>query len=90
MKYLVSWKSPASYSWEPGKALQQHAGEALDESWDEVAAMQAAQDTDTGLAPGDVSELPATGGRGRTGPGRGRGRGRGRGSLRPVSKRLKA
>lgn len=94
MRYLVSWKGygPAYSSWEPEKALQQHAEGALNEYWEEVAAVQAAQGTDTGLVPGDISELPATTGRGRgrTGQGRGRGRRRRRGSLRPVSKSLKA
>ena len=91
IKYLVSWKGygPAYSSWEPEKSLQQHAGEALDEYWEEVAAVQATQDTDTGLAPSDISNLPATSGRGRGRTGRGRGRGQGRGSLRPVSKKLK-
>lgn len=80
IKYLVIWKGfgPAYNSWEPEKTLQQHAGEALDEYWDEVAAVQAAQDIDTGLTPSAISELPATAGRGRGRTGRGRGRGRGR------------
>ena len=61
MKYLVSWKGygPADNSWEPEKALQQHAEEALDEYWDKVAIVQAAQGTDSGLAQGTDSGLAA-------------------------------
>ena len=45
MKYLISWKGygPEYNSWEPEKTLKQHAQDALNEYWDEVAAVQAAQ-----------------------------------------------
>ena len=89
MKYLISWKGygPEYNSWEPEKTLKQHAQEALDEYWEEVAAVQAAQAeaTDTGLAPSAENAA-----RSASNKGRGRGRGRARTSLRPISKRLKA
>ena len=93
IRYLVKWKGygPAYNSWEPGRALKQHAPETLSEYWDEIeAAVQTAElSSDTRLAPGSHSQNAS--GRGRTsGRGRGRATGRARGrSLRPVSKKLK-
>lgn len=91
MKFLVSWKGydPIYNSWEPEVALKRHAAEALNEYWDEVAAVQAAQaeQPDTGLAPGELTDLPTTHyGNGRDRGRTGQGRGRGRTSLRPEQK----
>ena len=84
MKYLISWKGygPEYNSWEPEKTLKQHAQDALNEYWDEVAAVQAAQSetTDTGLAPSTRTTRSAPGKSHTTGRA---GRGRGRGCSKP-------
>ena len=93
MKYLISWKGygPEYNSSEPEKTLKLHAQDALNEYWDEVAAVQAAQSgtTDNGLAPSARNTRSAQS-RGRAQSRTGRTRGRSRASLRPISKRLKA